>query len=323
MDTFSRMLVAIDGSTTADAAIEAALRLAAGQKETTIRFVTAFERARLIAEYASAMTFVGSDVFDSLQDAASAVLQAALERTTAADVSASGIVREGDPVVEILAEARACNASCIIMGTHGRSGVARALLGSITEETLRATRYPVLVVRANQPQPSGAKAVDRILCAFDDSPPSRAAYDAALALACRRGAELDILSVIPIDADVAEAYERHHRDPGGVTEFYHRYESQLRPLAAEASAAGVHAAAHVVGAPDIGTTIVQYAIGKDADLIVMGTHGRRGVQRALLGSTAETVLRHSDVPVLILHAAGESSPSRSDDRPSASASRGP
>ncbi|HTJ24894.1 MAG TPA: universal stress protein [Candidatus Limnocylindria bacterium] len=298
MNTFSRLLVATDGSGAADAAVETAVRLSVGRHDTTIRFVTAFERARLMAEYASAMTFAGSEAFDALRDSAHAALHAALARSSAAQVDAEGTVREGDPVAEILAEAVEWNATCVVMGTHGRTGVARALLGSITEETLRASALPVLVVRANHPRRTPEKA-GHILCAIDDSLPARAAYDTALAIARDRDVELELLRVIPIDADVAEAYEREGRDAGGVAQFYRQYESPLAALAEQARAGGVRASARVIGAPDVGTAIVQYAAHCGADLIAMGTHARVGLSRALLGSTSEYVLRHSDVPVLI------------------------
>jgi nucleotide-binding universal stress UspA family protein len=300
MNVFARMLVATDGSGAANAAVELALRLAAGRDDTRIRFVTAFERGRLMARYASAVAFAGTDAFDALRDSAYGALHAALRRASAAPFEAEGIVRDGDPIVEILTEAAEWNASCIVMGTHGRTGVARALLGSITEETLRASTLPVLVVRANE-RPGTRPDAGSVLCAVDDSPPARAAYDAALAIARDRRAGLELLRVLPIDADVAEAYEREGRDLGGVAEFYREYESPLATLAAQARAAGVHARTRVIGAQDVGAAIVQYAGDHGADLIVIGTHARVGLARMLLGSTAESVLRHSDVPVLIEH----------------------
>jgi nucleotide-binding universal stress UspA family protein len=159
------------------------------------------------------------------------------------------------------------------MGTHGRSGVDRYLLGSLAERTLRTAHVPVLAVRedsAHGPEP----AIEAVLLATDGGEGAERAADHAVAVAAATGAHLHALTV---------------GDDGGPAE----------RAAARAREAGVDATAAVrSGRPH--EAIREYAEDHGADLVVVGTHGRSGVERVLLGSVAERVLRTATRPVLVV-----------------------
>jgi nucleotide-binding universal stress UspA family protein len=142
----------------------------------------------------------------------------------------------------------------------------------------------------------------RIVHPSDFSPASRPAFRKAVALAKTHRAQLiivHVLSMLPVipDAYVApnvwDDLERGQRTTA---------ERQLRGLVAKARAAGARASGALI---DIGVTqeqIVRFARARRADLIVMGTHGRSGLTRALLGSVASRVLATAKCPVLTVHA---------------------
>ncbi|WP_213304027.1 universal stress protein [Paraburkholderia sacchari] len=144
----------------------------------------------------------------------------------------------------------------------------------------------------------------RILVALDGSRTAATALDAAIQLARDSGAELQPLYVIDMPM---LAYDVPGFDPSIVRDAYVE-ESRLISTDAQArmTAAGVKGAPRTAevepGVEDIAQCIERAAANWGADLIVMGTHGRRGVQRLMLGSVAERVLRSACRPVLLVPA---------------------
>ncbi|AUV83290.1 universal stress protein [Salinigranum rubrum] len=134
---------------------------------------------------------------------------------------------------------------------------------------------------------------DRILLPTDGSGPSEAARDHAIGLAAAYDATLHAIYVVDDDALRAARIDSDVVVEGFETEG----ESLLDEVAASAAGASVDCETAVLhGHPH--EVITEYAADNDVDLIVMGTHGRHGVSRFLLGSVTERVVRTSDVPVL-------------------------
>jgi len=150
------------------------------------------------------------------------------------------------------------------------------------------------------------KAFHRILVATDFTPASDPALEEAIEMAKGNGTELLIAHayeppvLLPEQTVSSETYDEWDRDlRNDVVE-------RLQPLLGKARHEGVRARGLVLsGAPH--AAIAEAARESDADLIVMGTHGRRGIRRLLMGSDAELVLRTSAVPVLFVR--GQSEPS--------------
>ena len=185
-------------------------------------------------------------------------------------------LRLGSPTyVEILAEAEECHPDLLIMGRRGRSGLERLLVGSVTARVIGHGSRKVLVV------PREAQvAFRRLVLATDGSPASDAAWRAALEIARRTRAGLAIAAVSYGDLPLNQA------------------QTQVSRLVEEAQTAGVAADALVLsGRPD--DAILQLARIREADLIVLGSHGRTGLKRLLLGSVAERVIGQARCPVLV------------------------
>lgn len=199
----------------------------------------------------------------------------------------------------------------IVMGTHGREGLERLLIGSIAERVTRVAHVPVMLVRPVQNAGRYAPRIARILVAVDGSDSSHLALLTANRLAHALGASLEIISVIPdVPFTVAYAYS----DGGYLPPFGDdRYASDLaansqavisKALGAleqtEPKAVLVNASSVPANGQRIAGAILLAAENLHADLIVIGTHGRSGVEELLLGSVAQGVSHRANIPVLLI-----------------------
>jgi nucleotide-binding universal stress UspA family protein len=199
----------------------------------------------------------------------------------------------GTPWDQIVQAARADPAvDGIVMGTHGRSGLARVFLGSVTEQVIRHSPCSVLAIREQ-----GATLPFRnILCPIDFSDDSRHAIERAAALVGRGATGIKLLHVI----EPGIGYGGLPMADNRVAELEPRVKDEISRWAADL---GEEASVPVTTTTDIGRPGARILAALDADptidLVIMGSHGRTGIERVLLGSVAEKVLRHAACPVLI------------------------
>lgn len=141
---------------------------------------------------------------------------------------------------------------------------------------------------------------DRILVPTDGSDAVAPAVEMALDLAETHEATLHALFVVEPPSSFASAGEGFTGADNLLDEFEEAGHDATDAIATRADDRGITAESAVLqGTPR--DDILGYATGEDVDLIVMGTHGRSGVERTLLGSVTETVVRHSEIPVLTVH----------------------
>jgi nucleotide-binding universal stress UspA family protein len=191
----------------------------------------------------------------------------------------------------------------IMMGTQGREGLERLLVGSVAERVARQANQPVMLLRWMGAAPIKSS-FDSILVPVDGSEPSRAALWTADELAKQLGASLHFLHVLP---DIPLPMS----DGLGFGTMTYRPEPWLEAIENEGKAI-IKNAKELSTQANVETTIVpatgartaqailKFAKAQHSSLIVIGTHGRRGVDRLLLGSVAEGVMHHADVPVLLV-----------------------
>ena len=201
--------------------------------------------------------------------------------------------------IEKFAEER--EADLVVMATHGRAGIKHSFIGSITERTLRTSSVPVLAIKD-----TGAEGlpIRRILVPTDFSPPSQEATRLACSLAERFGAAIDVLYVLEgwpgyLQFASAEAIDFETRAQAAMGD-------RLESVKTEMSRSNLSVSAHLRKgiAADV---IVDEADRLGADLIVMGTHGHRGIAHLALGSVTERSLRMAPCSVLTTHASLEES----------------
>jgi nucleotide-binding universal stress UspA family protein len=194
----------------------------------------------------------------------------------------------------------------IALGTHGRTGPSRVLLGSVAEEVVRRARQPVLTVRGKDkgrtPTPGQ---IDRLLVPVDFSTYAREALRVAHEWAALYDATIDVLHVV--EEDLHPTFY-----VGGVTSIYDvepdlddKVNAKLQEFVAEVlgSADGVETHVRTGSAP---SGITEFVEEHEVDLVALSTHGRTGMERFFLGSVAEKVVRHVTCPVLTTKAFGTS-----------------
>jgi nucleotide-binding universal stress UspA family protein len=213
------------------------------------------------------------------------------------DFSVASVVKEGLVAGEILRFAEASRADVVVMGTHGRSGFQRLILGSVTESVLRHAACPVLTVPPGVADavPVGPELFRRILCAVDFSAPSLRALDYASSLAQEGEASLTVLHVFEPVADYVAV------TVGGVDNkaMQAAAERHLHTLVAgRANGSGEVITMLAVGKP--GREILEVAEAQQIDLIVLGVAGRGAADIFWFGSTANQVVRRASCPVLTL-----------------------
>lgn len=208
-------------------------------------------------------------------------------------------VETGAATACILGAAERLDADLIVIGTHGRSGLDRIVIGSVAATVLHKAACPVLVV---PPEAAGPPAVtfQRIICAVDFGPSSMRALDYALSMAQEAGGALTVLHVlepIPEDVIVAPPFDpaahRHAREDEAMARFRAAVPPDAR-LWCELT--------ELVGSGRPYSEILRVAAERNCDLIVMGTVGRGVLDRLFFGSTANHVVGRAPCPVLTVRA---------------------
>ena len=204
----------------------------------------------------------------------------------------------GEPSETILAYAADHDVGLVAMGTHGRTGVDRYVAGSVTERVVSRSEAPVLTARATERSRVG-DGYEEVLIPTDGSEPAGAAVEPGLAVAERTGARVHAVTVVDAgdaaaspDYSVPEEVTAHLETEG---------EAATEGIAAQARERGLEATTAVrtgVAASDL----LAYADEHGVDLVAMGTAGRTGLTRYLMGSTTERLIRHAEMPVLAVNA---------------------
>jgi len=196
-------------------------------------------------------------------------------------------------------------AELLVMGTHGRSGFERFLLGSVTEKVLRKASCPVLTVPRRHPDAVPATPVlfKQILCPVDFSDCSMQALNYAMSLAQEADAHLTVLHVMAHEMAVTDdAYSAILlNDREGLADFRERREADARQRLKQAVPETVAAYCSVetmVSSGKPSREILRIAAERQSDLIVVGVHGRGAADLMFFGSTTNHVVREATCPVL-------------------------
>jgi nucleotide-binding universal stress UspA family protein len=225
----------------------------------------------------------------------------ALELKLRVDVA----LEDGDIVDNVVEKAGKLPADLIVLGTHGRRGLARLLMGSVTERVLRHATKPVLSVSPNAAAPpKEGIPFKNVLCPIDFSPSSLKALDLALSVAGDEGT-VTLLHVVEFYVDVAvgeavafdldDVRERHR------AQAVEKLEQTREDLPADARArTKLETATLESGAAY--KEILRIAESDAADVIVMGVMGRSAADMLFFGSTTNHIVRAAHCPVLTVRA---------------------
>jgi len=221
-------------------------------------------------------------------------------------VSFKGVVLEGEPNKEIVGLARRERADLIVMGKRGHGLIGRILTGSNTLKVLRESSVPVVAVKKSEE----GRAIDirNILVPLDINQKVDSALDYAVDLAERMNASISVLYVfklvsytnfeIPpiVLADVMEGLMKS--SSGELAKRVEKMKLRRRIRNREIDKLEINT--EVIQGISTSATIVDYATNKNTDLIVINTHGKKGIKKFVLGSVAEKVIQESPCTVLTL-----------------------
>lgn len=204
-------------------------------------------------------------------------------------------VRTDDTVTAILEEICISGADLVVMATHGRSGLGRAVLGSVTEQIIAHSPVPVMTLR---PGRKPVHQIKTLLVPVDETAGGALALQPAIELGQSVAARLVLLDVVEpvlLETDAAALHENEKRESAGLSAAW----VYVEQLVARVRAAGVQ----VEGRAEFGpaaATIREIATQVDADMIVMSTRARGLLARAILGSVTDEIVRTAQCPVLVV-----------------------
>lgn len=201
------------------------------------------------------------------------------------------LVCEGEPTDVILDIAREKKAELVSMGTYGRKGIKRLIMGSVTSKVILNASCDVMVVKKPCSECTGE--YKSILVPFDGSEFSKKALGRACELSKIDNAEITVLYVIPRYEEMIEFF----RTESIKRAMFDEAEKILNVARLIASEKGVTLAA-TVKEGHVGEKVIELADTLKNDLIVIGTYGWKGVSRAIMGSTTERVIMNASCPVL-------------------------
>lgn len=293
-----RVLVAIDGSEPADRAVGLVAN-ALWPTGTEIIVAEAIESgAGLFGGPWPAMAMVQADRIEAdIRAEAEATVRAASRRLARPGLSLEADVLGGRAAAAIIERASAMAADLIVVGSRGHGRIESMLLGSVSAEVVDHSPAPVLIARGGS--------FTRVVLAWDGSSGAARAAELLSTWPAFAGSDVRVVTVADLEvpwwsgmaADRSATLLPFYAD--AMNESRKRHDKLAQDMSAQLRAAGLRAEPCRRDG-DAATQILAAARARDADIIVMGTHGRTGLARLVIGSVARNVLQHATCSVLVV-----------------------
>jgi len=282
---YEDILFPYDGSDGASAILEHAADIA-DWVDATVHVLFVADTTR------DSVTVVEGRTVDALAQQGESTVEEAADPLTARGVDYDTDVVQGNPAPTIAEYAERYDYDLIVMPTHGREGLSRYIIGSVTEKVIRLSSIPVLTARM-QPDERLAFPYENILIPTDGSTGAVHAAEHGLSLAAAVDATVHALSVVD-DASLGLDVRSVASESGGEQ----AATDAVDDLVSGADSYGVQNTVTHIEHGDPAEEILECIDSNDIDAVVMGTTGRRGTDRILLGSVAEKTARSAPVPVI-------------------------
>jgi nucleotide-binding universal stress UspA family protein len=299
---FTRMLIPLDGSRTAEKVLPYA-RFVAGTLKLPVELLGVVD----IVEMATHITAARASHLDTVIEDSVRNSQQYLRGVagTFPGTNTKCTVEKGKPEQLIIETAAADQGTFITMATHGRSGIDRWLLGSIAEKVLRGTTNPLLLVRATEEAKAESVAsLKSIVVPLDGSELAEGVLPtiAELAKTLKLAVVLFRAYNLPtsVYADDEGYYEINYDEM--LTAMRDEAVDYLKKKTESVKKMGIANVSSVAKEGFAADEIISLSRQSPDNLIAMSTHGRSGVKRWVLGSVTETIVRHSADPVLVIRA---------------------
>jgi nucleotide-binding universal stress UspA family protein len=247
-------------------------------------------------------------LIDAMKQSAETLVKSASKKLGKAGVQATVKVLEGHSRVAIAEYAKEWHADLILIGAHGAGGLVRFLLGSVAQATLRRSSCSVEIVRRTPRQSIAVSKAMKILIGVDGSECSMIAVRSVAQRPWPAGSQMRLISVVPLIVPFGETMPLApmYYPPPDVTDTLQKEVrgqaeeavARARQVLTEASINPLEIESLPVG--DSKDVILDQAKNWDADLIVVGSHGYRGIDRLMLGGVSEAVAMHAHCSVEVI-----------------------
>lgn len=284
MGRYRKILTAIDGSLTSLHALEESFKLAQNEGS----WITVVS---VIPPYTGDLDLVAvGNIMASMRKPCEEALKKAQELADKHKVIIKTVCEEGEPYERIIDLAQAENCDLIVMGRRGLKRIERVLVGSVTARVIGYSPIDVLVIPRDT-----TVGFKRVLIATDGSRFSNAAEKKAIDFAKSYGGELKVISVVDVPSEL------YAESPRTVDDLINKAKGYGDTVKRNAESLGIRTEA-IVKEGEAYRVITDTAKDIGADLIIMGSHGRTGLKRLLMGSVTEKVIGHTLCPVLVVKA---------------------
>jgi nucleotide-binding universal stress UspA family protein len=300
---YTRILIPLDGSKTAEQALPYA-RTLANKLKVPVEFMGVID----IAELAMHISAEKARYLERMIEQGERSSMDYLKRiaNTFPGLSVNCAIEKGTAAEAIIDKAAVDKGTLITMATHGRSGINRWVLGSVAEKVLRATNNPLLLIRAvDQATPGGEARLTSVIVPLDGSELAESVLPAVVELAKKLDLEILLFRAFNIPYGIyagADGYYAINFDQL-IAEIKDEANAYLEKKTEELKRKGVEKVSCLVKEGLSADEIISFGRQTSDNLIAMCTHGRSGVKRWVLGSVTETVVRHCGDPVLVIRAA--------------------
>ncbi|MFN8652819.1 MAG: universal stress protein [Gemmatimonadales bacterium] len=222
------------------------------------------------------------------------------------NIPVSGVVLDGVVADALCQQVEASGADLVLSTTHGRGQLSRLWLGSVADQLMRRLPVPVLLLRPQEKaDAANVPPIKRITVAVDGSPFAEQALELAASFARIFDAVLDLLFVVEPPAPIADPSGLMVIPPMAEAEANLRKQAvaYLDRVARRLAAEGLAVETNAVDGANPASTILQHSAKQNAGLIALATHGAGGLERLMVGSVADKVIRGATTPVLVVRPA--------------------
>ena len=282
---YDQILFPTDGSEPAESVREYALQIAS-EHEATIHILNVADTSQ------GDLTRIRGEVIDALEREGEQIVEEAAESATEQGVAVVSEVHQGDPSASIVEYSDQFDIDLIVMPTHGRRGLERFLIGSVTERVINTAEVPVVAVNPDRERPLTYPCQD-ILLPTDGSRGAELALTEAIAVAKATGATLHLLHIVETGSLGPDA--RSVLKEGELTE---RANEIVLTATETAEAASLDAIENEIESGVPSKKIRNYIEANGIDLAVLGTHGKTDFSRYMMGGVSAKIARTSPVPVM-------------------------
>jgi nucleotide-binding universal stress UspA family protein len=308
-----KILLATDGSASAQAAVDCLTRFPF-PRDSEVTLLTVIDRDAFKNESVSDINDEQQNALKEtekiVQKAAQELLEREAERLRVAGWSESSELRIGHPAEEIVRVAEQLDIDCVIVGSHGMSGVKRFLLGSVSDFVLQYAPCSVLIakkpglLRNESGKTRKSPGIDeharplRMLLAYEDSVPARQAVEFCASLPLDEQTEVTALTVLPL----ITLYRQDIRQRLSWLWLEKKKQAlaALEGVTQQMGRATPHVEAQLREAADVSDEILHAASEYRSDLIVLGHKGKGAIEKFLLGSVTTRIAHHASCSVLAI-----------------------